>query len=206
VAAETNTADEPAALAVLLHPHPDYGGDRFHPFIDGLFRRLPEKAVTTVRFDLSSAEPSVALGEVMAALEEASVRWPERAVVLAGYSFGAGIAAGITDKRIAGWYLLAPPAAMLSASSLGGDHRPKAIVVPALDQFSPPASIAEVVGGWEASTVTSLPNTDHFLGGAIASIVDDAVHWIEGFARRSRSWLLDSQDERGGGVGGAPAG
>ena len=123
--AEMNTTEEPRAFAVLLHPHPDFGGNRFHPFIDGLFRRLPESAVAALRFDFSSADLSVAQEEVLAAIDEGSTRWPQLPVVLAGYSFGAGVAAGMADERIAGWYLLAPPGVMLSAAPIGHDPRPK---------------------------------------------------------------------------------
>jgi alpha/beta superfamily hydrolase len=173
-----NTADEAKALAVLLHPHPHFGGNRFHPFIEGLFRGLPGIGVTAIRFDFASAEPSVARQEVMRSLDEGSGRWPHLPVVVAGYSFGAGIAAGIADERIVGWYLLAPPAAMLSDVPIGDDPRPKAIVVPELDQFSPPAAIADAVAGWQMTTVTTLANTDHFLG-VFQPIVDGALHWIE---------------------------
>jgi hypothetical protein len=120
VAVEMNIADEATGLAVLLHPHPHFGGNRFHPFIDGLFRRLPDVAVTAIRFDFASAEPPAARQEVVAALDQASARWTELPVFLVGYSFGAGIAAEIADRRIAGWYLLAPPTAMLSGATIGG--------------------------------------------------------------------------------------
>jgi hypothetical protein len=173
-----NVAEEARALAVLLHPHPHFGGNRFHPFIDALFRRLPDVAVTAIRFDFSSAEPSVAREEVAAAMDEGSTRWPQLPVVLAGYSFGAGIAAGVGDERIAGWYLLAPPVAMLAGSPIGPDPRPKGIVVPEFDQFSPPAAVERVVTGWERTTVTTVPNADHFLG-AVAPFVDDAFDWID---------------------------
>jgi alpha/beta superfamily hydrolase len=173
-----NTADEAKAMAVLLHPHPHFGGNRFHPFIEGLFRGLPGIGVTAIRFDFASAEPSIARGEVMSALDEGSGRWPHLPIVVAGYSFGAGIAAGIADERIVGWYLLAPPAVMLSASPIGHDPRPKALVVPELDQFSPPDAIADAVAGWEMTTVTTLAKTDHFLG-AFQPVVEGARNWIE---------------------------
>jgi uncharacterized protein len=173
-----NIAQEAKAMAVLLHPHPHFGGNRFHPFIDGLFRGLPEMAVTAIRFDFSSAEPAAAREEVVASMSEGSARWPELPVVLAGYSFGAGIAAGIADERIAGWYLLAPPAAMLSAAPIGDDRRPKAIAVPEFDQFSPPAAIVDAVTGWETTSVTTVPNADHFLG-VVQPIVDSALQWID---------------------------
>jgi alpha/beta superfamily hydrolase len=175
---EMNVAEEARALAVLLHPHPHFGGNRFHPFIDALFHRLPEIGVTAIRFDFSSAEAAVAHEEVVASLNEGSTRWPQLPVVLAGYSFGAGIAAGVGDERIAGWYLLAPPVAMLAGSPIGPDPRPKGIVVPEFDQFSPPAAVERVVTGWERTTVTTVPNADHFLG-AVAPFVDDAFDWID---------------------------
>ena len=175
---EMNTADEPRGVAVLLHPHPHFGGNRFHPFIEALFRRLPDIAVNAIRFDFTSAEPSAASQQVVAALDEGAARWPEVATVLVGYSFGAGIAAGIGDGRIAGWYLLAPPSAMLSAATIGNDPRPKALVVPELDQFSPPAVVAPLVAEWETTTVTTVPNANHFLG-AVRPIVEDALQWIE---------------------------
>jgi hypothetical protein len=184
MATEVNVAEEATAtaLAVLLHPHPHMGGNRFHPFIEALFRRLPEIGVTAVRFDFTSAEPSVATKEVVAALDEGSTRWPQLPVVLAGYSFGAGIAAGVDDGRIVGWYLLAPPVTMLAAAPIGPDPRPKRIVVPALDQFSPPEAIEHVVNQWETTTVTTVPNADHFLG-AVEPFVDDALGWIDRMTR-----------------------
>jgi len=173
-----NAAAEARGLAVLLHPHPDFGGNRFHPFIEAMFRRLPAIAVSAIRFDFSSAELSIAREEAVAAIGEGVVRWPQLPVILAGYSFGAGVAASIDDERIAGWYLLAPPSAMLSAASIGSDPRPKALAVPEHDQFSPPAAIAQVVAGWEKSTVATVPNADHFLG-PVQPIVDSALQWIE---------------------------
>ena len=180
MATEMHVAEEATALAVLLHPHPQFGGNRFHPFIEALFRRLPEIGVTAIRFDFSSAETIPARAEVVASMDEGAAQWPRLPVILAGYSFGAGIAAGIGDERIAGWYLLAPPAAMLSASPIGDDPRPKEIVVPEHDQFSSPATVALILEGWEHTTVTTVPNADHFLGlGAVSPIVDSALRWID---------------------------
>ena len=176
-----NIASEARGLAVLLHPHPHFGGNRFHPFIDGLFHQLPDIGVNAIRFDFSSAEPASAREEVMAVIDEGAARWPQLPIILAGYSFGAGVAASIDDERIAGWYLLAPPAAMLSTAVIGSDPRPKSLVVPEHDQFSPPFEIAQVVVGWERITVTTLPHTDHFLG-SVQPIVDHALRWIEPLA------------------------
>jgi alpha/beta superfamily hydrolase len=179
VVQEVNTVDGARGLAVLLHPHPHYGGSRFHPFIDGLFRRLPAIGVHAVRFDFRSGEFGAAREEAGAVIDEAVASWPDLPLVLVGYSFGAAVAAGIDDERVAGWYLLAPLSGELSSSTIGHGPRPKALVVPELDQFSPPESVAPLVVGWERTTVTTLPATDHFLG-HVDSIVDNAVEWVGG--------------------------
>ena len=80
--------------------------------------------------------------------------------------------------------LLAPPVAMLAEAPIGPDPRPKRIVVPALDQFSPPDAIEHVVNQWETTTVTvtTVPNADHFLG-AVEPFVDHALGWIDRMTR-----------------------
>ena len=169
--------DEPQGIGVLLHPHPDFGGDRFHPFIDSLFHRLPEAGVAGLRFDFASADPPSATSQALVAIDAGSARWPDLPVVLVGFSFGAGIACRIDDERIAGWYLLAPQSSALADTGIGQDHRPKALVVPERDQFSPPAVIAVRVADWIATTTTVVPDTDHFLG-AVDPIVAGALNWV----------------------------
>jgi uncharacterized protein len=174
---EANTAEEARGIAVLLHPHPDFGGNRLHPFIDGLFRRLPGIAVHAVRFDFSSGDDAAARGEADIVIDEAAARWPQLPLVLAGYSFGAGVAAGVSDERPAAWYLLAPPTTALSSSTIGNDPRPKAVVVPERDQYFPLPAAAQLTAGWERTTFVTVPNADHFLG-AVGPIVDGALDWI----------------------------
>jgi hypothetical protein len=74
----------------------------------------------------------------------------------------------------------------LASSAIGHDPRPKAVVVPEFDQYSPPATVTRLVDGWEQATVTTVPNTDHFLG-PVQPIVDSAVEWIGEIAGRSRA-------------------
>jgi uncharacterized protein len=177
VVPDINGPDEVRGIAVLLHPHPDFGGSRFHPFIDGLFRRLPGVGVGAVRIDFSSSDQLVAQSEVSAAAAAGRTRWPHSPLVLVGYSFGAGIASGMSDDRISGWYLLAPPTESLAQSRIGSDPRPKAIVVPEHDQFFSPDATARAVADWVSTTVTVAPNADHFLG-TVGPVVDQALAWI----------------------------
>jgi alpha/beta superfamily hydrolase len=177
VTPDVNPAADPLGLVVLLHPHPDYGGNRFHPFITELYRRLPTTGVTAVRFDFSSGDPTAARKETLEALEAASTFGSEIPVALVGYSFGAGVAASIDDSRVIGWFLLAPPAATLADAAIAADPRPKAIVVPELDQFAPRPLVERTISEWAAVSVTTAPGVDHFLG-QVGPVVDQAFEWV----------------------------
>jgi alpha/beta superfamily hydrolase len=184
VVLDVSTADDPSAFVVLLHPHPNYGGDRFHPFVDGLFRQLPGVSVTAIRFDFSSAHEARAREEAVAAIDQGADRWPELPAVLVGYSFGAGIAATVEDDRVSAWYLLTPPLAMLTKATICAVPRPKALVVPEYDQFSPPDAVAEEVAGWRPpTTVTTVPGADHFLR-VVDPVVQAALTWISQLGAR----------------------
>ncbi|HET9077331.1 MAG TPA: hypothetical protein VFN68_10385 [Acidimicrobiales bacterium] len=182
MALDRNIPDGARAAAVLLHPHPHFGGNRFHPFIDGLFQRLPPAGVAAFRFDFANDDPMATRSQAVQAIDAAAGAVPGAPLALIGYSFGAGVAAGIADDRVAAWFLLAPQADGLARSALGTDPRPKAIVVPELDQFTPPESIAPLVVGWPSTTLRTVPGMDHFLGTA-EPVIDAAVTWIGGLMR-----------------------
>ena len=176
--ADRNDADDPRAGAVLLHPHPDYGGDRFNPVVDALFHGLPPAGVSTLRFDFSSSDVDVAAGEVRSALALLDVR----PLLVVGYSFGADVATTIADDGVAGWYLIAPPLRLVPAGAMAAaaDDRPKGISVPESDQYSPPERTEAMTAAWPNTTVRIVNGADHFLGsvGALGQVVDHALTWL----------------------------
>ena len=177
---ESSPAADARAAALLLHPHPEYGGNRHNNVIEALYRALPAAGTTAVRFDFSSAEVTVARAEALEALE-ALIESSTGAVILAGYSFGADVAATISDPRLAGWLLVAPPLRTVPIADMqaGADPRPKLILVPEHDQFSPPARTGPAVSGWRETTVEVIPGSDHFLSGATDMVVSDALGWLD---------------------------
>ena len=165
--------DGSAASAVLLHPHPDMGGNCRHPLIDALFRGLP---LTTCRFDFSSSVIETAQEQVAAALDRA----PGPGIVLVGYSFGADIALTVVDPRVLGWFLIAPPLRVVEPATMGAalDPRPKYLAVPQFDQFCPPPRATEVTAGWTSTTVAPIAHGDHFLAGRGEAVVEAARAWL----------------------------
>ena len=166
--------DDVAVAAVLLHPHPHFGGDRHHPLVSGLYRSLPARGVGVVRFDFSSADPETARDQVVWAVDVAAQRWPRAEVVLIGYSFGAGIAASVDDERVAARMLVAPPVQMLA-----GQNPPKGpteLIAAARDQFAPQDDVEDAVAAWSSVKITTVDD-DHFLWNVMDDVVGRAGDW-----------------------------
>jgi alpha/beta superfamily hydrolase len=167
------------AGVLVLHPHPDMGGDRFNPVVDAVWRAAGAAGWAAVRFDFSSSDTTTAVAEATEALG----RVPDVATLgVVGYSFGSTIAARLVDPRIAAWVLIAPPLAHVAADGLaaGADGRPKLLLPPVHDQFCPPAAATEAVSGWAATTVEPVDGADHFLAGATSRVADRAIAWLAG--------------------------
>lgn len=156
---------------LVLHPHPDMGGDRHNAVVDAVFRAATARGWAAIRPDLSSSDLAVAGAEAAAALDLLPAG-PSLWVV--GYSFGALVASGLVDERIAGWVLVAPPFAHVDggAAAVGADPRPKLLLVPDHDQFGPPDTVAAATAAWSSTDLAHVPGADHFLAGATARVAE----------------------------------
>lgn len=144
------------ASAVLLHPHPDMGGDRFNNVITALYEALGAAGVTPHRFDFASSDPDTARDQTIAVIDAA-----EAPVVLVGYSFGGGIAATVAHPSIAGWCLLAP-ALTLVAPTIAADPRPKLVLAAQDDAWFGPDVLQAATAGWRTTSQVVLAGADHF--------------------------------------------
>jgi alpha/beta superfamily hydrolase len=157
---------------VLLHPHPDYGGDQHNNVIAALFAALED----ATRFDFLSSDLAVATGQVLAQLEGGPA-W------LVGYSFGGGVAALVNDPRVLGWCLVAPALALVTPV-IGSDDRPKYVLAAEHDSFFPPAALRSATAGWTATTHDVIEGGDHFLLGHETDVAARCVTWLTQASRR----------------------
>lgn len=172
------------AGAVLLHPHPAYGGDRHNVVVDALWRALTVAGVAAVRFDFGSDEVADGVAEASEALDLLPAGVP---LVVAGYSFGAVVGSRVDDDRLVGWALVAPPFGRMlpgSEAPIAADPRPKLLLVPAHDQFCQPQAAKGEVADWEAVTVEEVPSADHFLAGATSAVAERVLGWTSSLAGR----------------------
>jgi alpha/beta superfamily hydrolase len=171
-------ADDPWAGAVLLHPHPEMGGDRYNHVVASLFAALPEAGVTALRFDFSGADLDVAVADTMAALD----RMTAEPRFLVAYSFGGGVAATIIDERVAGWFLIAPALSSVEPT-IGDDPRPKGIVAAENDHFFSPARLEMATTDWEATEHSTIAGADHMFGGHTDEVTKQCLDWLNLVAR-----------------------
>jgi hypothetical protein len=185
--------DQILGAAVICHPHPQYGGDRFNNVVDALFRAFAGAGLATVRFDFRGVNNSEGRHgggvdermDALAAIEAVEAYAGDGPLLLAGYSFGAFVALDVAVPRIDGWLAVAPALGMTRSTPVAAtDARPKLVLVPAHDQFSPPAATAAATAGWPGLTVETIEMADHFLGGRTTVVAERAVAFVSALAAR----------------------
>lgn len=163
---------------VICHPHPQFGGDRYNPVVDTLFRSLAAAGIAVLRFDFRGVNDSEGThgGGVPERLDAVAALDTLSSVVdapmwLAGYSFGAAVALDVIHDSLAGWLAVAPPLAMMPAArAAASDPRPKHVLVAGLDQFSPPEPTAEVMHDWANAHATVVARADHFFATDLTTV------------------------------------
>ena len=172
----------PRAVAVLCHPHPRFGGNRYHPLIAALHAALPQAGIASLRFDFR-ADFADGVGErldALAALDRLDTAVPDLPMALVGYSFGAWIALSARDQRITAVVAVAPPLAAMTAPPM--PVAPTLVLTPAHDQFSAPVQNDEVIAAWRADGASVdhhiVEMADHYLAGAISGVTQCCVDWM----------------------------
>ena len=181
-----DTAEPPTEVrggVVLCHPHPLYGGNRFHPVVDALFQALPAAGFRTVRFDFRAAHDNgvAERRDVVAGLD--AVASADGPLFVVGYSFGAIVALTTDDPRIAGVVAIAPPLTSDAPAHAG----PALVLTPRHDQFCPPERATAIVAAWPATTVDVVEGADHFLLGAASTVAQRSLAWLSAPATERRA-------------------
>jgi hypothetical protein len=182
LAADLAMAASPRAGAVLLHPHPRLGGNRFNNVVDALFRALPPHGISALRFDFrpgSGGERSTLTDErvdAFAAVDAIAAMSPDRGVFVVGYSFGAAVALGVTHPALVARVVIAPPLALIDVGT--PVPLPTLVLVPEHDDFSPPEAVAPIIADWPNTLMEVIDSTDHFMAGCAGAVADVAAAWL----------------------------
>ena len=162
-------------VALVLHPHPLYGGTMHNPVVFHCARSLHEAGYETLRFNFrgvgeSTGEFDHGRGEVddaRAALDFLLEHQPAaRDVVVAGFSFGAGVALrfGCEDVRVNRLVAIGTPALMVDPAALSSCAKPKLFLHGDRDDVAPLAALRPLLETraaqpWDLRVVAG---ADHF--------------------------------------------
>jgi uncharacterized protein len=167
--------DAPRGVAVLCHPHPQHGGTMDNKVVQTLSRAFRHVGYTSVRFNFrgvgaSAGEWAQGVGEIDDALAVvAAFRAPDQPLVLAGFSFGAYVAANAAARLAASSgverLVLVGPAA--SRFEMGPVPAGTLVIHGEADDVVP----LNAVFDWarpQALPVTVIPGAGHFFHGQLS--------------------------------------
>ena len=148
--------DPSAPIALMLHPHPQYGGTMNNKVVYTMFHAFVRQGCSVLRFNFrgvgrSQGEYDRGEGELSDAAsaldwlqsynENANICW------IAGFSFGAWIGMQLLMRRpeITGFVSISPPANMYDFSFLAPCPSSGLVIHGARDEIVPEASVAKLV-------------------------------------------------------------
>jgi alpha/beta superfamily hydrolase len=191
---------EPAFLAVVCHPHPLHGGTMHNKVAHTLARALREQGGAALRFNFRGVGASVGVhdggigetGDALAAAAEMRERWPVLPLVLAGFSFGAGVALRAAATVQPDWLVcIAPAVDRVPLDGFVAPACPWLILQGDADEVVDPASVVRWAGEAPgAPQLVLLPGVGHFFHGQLHALREQLLAaWPPSLAllRRARS-------------------
>jgi alpha/beta superfamily hydrolase len=151
-----NTTQPDAPTALILHPHPRYGGTMNNKVVYTLFHTFVRQGFSVLRFNFRGvgrsqgrfdngqgelADAAAALDWMQATLPDSHTTW------VAGYSFGAWIGMQLLMRRpeIRGFVSVSPPANIADFSFLAPCPASGLIIQGDADETVPEADVAKLV-------------------------------------------------------------
>jgi alpha/beta superfamily hydrolase len=157
-------------VALVLHPHPLYGGTMHNKVVAHTARALEAAGFVTLRFNFRGVGASSGTHDrVRGGVEDAGLALDyllahqpvAREVLVAGFSFGAsvGLRFGCGERRVHRLLAIGTPASWLEPAFLAACAKPIAFIHGERDHLAPLAALEALVG---RERVHVIPGADHF--------------------------------------------
>ncbi|GGJ00898.1 alpha/beta hydrolase [Halopseudomonas pertucinogena] len=174
-------AENPAAVAVICHPHPLHGGTMHNKVVSTLMRAARDRGASTVRFNFrgvgkSAGEHAGGVGEIddcRAVIDWASTEFPGLALWLMGFSFGGYVAAAAAAAQ-PDWpqavVLVAPSVERQPFADLMPLPGPATVMMGEADEVVAPQAVFELLDGQPGVNMVRFPETSHFFHGKLVEL------------------------------------
>ena len=183
-------AGEPRAVAVIAHPHPQYGGTLQTKAVYETARALVRIGVAALRFNFRGTGGSEGTfdegqgerDDYRAALDYAATRFPGLPIWAVGMSFGAWVASDVAaaDPRVALIVAIAPAVEHYDYSALASAGKPVFVVHGEEDTIAPVRQVRRLYAAMpEPKELVVIEGADHVFDGR-TSIVGDAIEDLLG--------------------------
>ncbi len=187
--------DKTAPIAIILHPHPRFGGTMNNQIVYRLFWMYQERGFTTLRFNFRGVGRSQGyfdhgvgeLSDAAAALDWVQTLHPDsRGVWIAGFSFGAWIGMQLLMRRpeVEGFLSIAPQPNLYDFSFLAPCPSSGLIVHGEQDKVSPPGSVQTLVDKLRAQKGIVIDqamtaDANHFFEGHVDELIGTCSDYLE---------------------------
>jgi len=185
----TPTGRAPTMVSVVCHPHPLFGGTLHNKVVYNATKSLDALGLAVLRFNFrgtgrSEGKHDRGEGErddVRAALDFLASEFPDRPVLVAGFSFGCwvGLRVGCEDERVKLLIGLGTPVNSTDFSFLQRCAKPKLFVHGSEDQFGDPAKLRVLVDSLPGENqLVVVDDADHFFAGKIDQLNSAIISWM----------------------------
>jgi alpha/beta superfamily hydrolase len=167
-------------VGIICHPHPLQDGTMQNKVVTTVARTFNNMGITAIRFNyrgvgLSEGTYGEVTGEVddcMAVIAWAMQQWPQAKLWLAGFSFGAYIAAAAASKVPTQQLIsIAPAVERMPYETLGKIDCPWLVIQGESDEVVTPQAVYDWFEALDAQkTLVRLPETGHFFHGKLMDL------------------------------------
>ena len=179
-------AHDHTLVAVVCHPHPLYGGTLHNKVVHRVASVLHGLGGAVMRFNFRGTGASDGrfdggdgeLEDARAALVWLRARYPAARRWVAGFSFGAWVAARLaaSEPEVERVILVAPPVATEDFSIMRQAAVPKLVLQGTADDVCTPAALEQAFPDWaEPKTLLQVEGATHFFDKRLGALAD-ALH------------------------------
>lgn len=184
-----------APVAIILHPHPQFGGTMNNQIVYQLFYSFKERGFSVLRFNFRGVGRSHGtfddgfgeLSDAAAALDWLQTQNPDcSGSWIAGFSFGSWIGMQLLMRRpeVEGFVSIAPQANVYDFSFLAPCPSSGIMINGEVDRVAPAESVTKLVEKLKTQKGISIAHTtidgaNHFFDGHVEELIDNVGAYID---------------------------
>lgn len=181
---------EPKAVALVLHPHPLQEGTMHNKVAWMLARSFVQLGAPALRFNFRGVGNSAGwhdngageTDDALAAFDWLQQRWPQAALWLGGFSFGAQVALrAVSQRPVQRLVTVAPPVARFKTQLTALPDCDWLLIQGDADDVVDPAEVIAWAGALaQPPQITVLPGAGHFFHGRLNDLRDAVLTHFAG--------------------------